>query len=286
MGKAAYVGEEIMAEDKLIQIVIATHKKYRMPTDSMYLPLHVGAEGKKDENGNDLDLGYTKDNTGDHISEKNASFCELTALYWAWKNLDASYIGLAHYRRNFSCQKKSKDPFENVATYAEMSRFIPEYKVIVPHKQHYFIETLYSHYAHTHYAEHLDETRKIIEQLYPAYLESYDAVVSQRSGYMFNMMVMEKTLFQNYCKWLFDILFALEERMGVQELSPFQERFYGRVSEIIFNVWLEYQLRTGVICKKEIKEISCIYMEKIKYSKKVQSFLMAKLFHKKYQGSF
>ena len=28
----------------------------------MYLPLHVGAEGKTDQNGNPLDLGYQKDN--------------------------------------------------------------------------------------------------------------------------------------------------------------------------------------------------------------------------------
>lgn len=46
-----------------VKIIIATHKKYRMPKDKMYLPLHVGAEGKKD-------LGYQKDNVGDNISNK------------------------------------------------------------------------------------------------------------------------------------------------------------------------------------------------------------------------
>ena len=58
-----------------VKIIIATHKKYRMPDDSMYLPLHVGAEGKKDANGDVLELGYVKDNTGDNISYKNANFC-------------------------------------------------------------------------------------------------------------------------------------------------------------------------------------------------------------------
>ena len=65
-------------------IIIATHKKYQMPADKMYLPVHVGAEGKKDSDGKDLDLGYVKDNTGDNISLKNPSFCELTGLYWAY----------------------------------------------------------------------------------------------------------------------------------------------------------------------------------------------------------
>ena len=73
-----------------INIIIATHKKYQMPADSMYIPLHVGAEGKKDETGKELNLGYVKDNTGDNISKMNPSFCELTGLYWDWKNLNAT----------------------------------------------------------------------------------------------------------------------------------------------------------------------------------------------------
>ena len=62
--------------DKNVKILIATHKPYWMPKDEVYLPLHVGAEGKKDENGEPLDLGYIRDNTGDNISEKNKNFCE------------------------------------------------------------------------------------------------------------------------------------------------------------------------------------------------------------------
>lgn len=30
-----------------VKIVVATHKKYKMPSDAMYIPLYVGAEGKK-----------------------------------------------------------------------------------------------------------------------------------------------------------------------------------------------------------------------------------------------
>ena len=78
-----------------IKIIVATHKKYEMPQDDMYLPLHVGAINKED-------IGYQKDCFGNNISLKNSSYCELTGLYWAWNNLDADYIGLAHYRRHFS----------------------------------------------------------------------------------------------------------------------------------------------------------------------------------------
>lgn len=56
-----------------IKILVAAHKKYRMPTDHMYIPVHVGKEGKED-------LGYVGDNTGDSISIMNPRLCELTGV--------------------------------------------------------------------------------------------------------------------------------------------------------------------------------------------------------------
>lgn len=271
-----------------IKIIIATHKPYRMPKNKIYLPLHVGAEGKKDDKGNQLDLGYQMDNTGENISTKNSSFCELTGLYWAWKNLDAEFLGLAHYRRHFSLSKKSNNPFDNILTSKEAKRLVSRYSVIVPAKRKYYIETLYSHYAHTHYAEHLDITKRIISEKYPEYSESCKKVYNQTYGYMFNMMIMRKDLFDSYCNWLFDILFELENRIDAKskKLSAFQGRFYGRVSEIIFNVWLDYQIKSGVVTKNEIKAIPCIYTEKIDWNRKIRSFINAKFRHKKYEGSF
>lgn len=267
-----------------VKIVVATHKKYAMPKDGMYLPLHVGAEGKKDSNGNALDLGYQKDNTGENISKKNASYCELTGLYWAWKNLKDDYIGLAHYRRHFG--KKTKNPFDGVLTYNQIQPMLSKYKIFVPKKRKYYIETLYSHYQHTHYASQLDLTRKIIEEKYPDYLKSYDDVVKQTYGYMFNMMIMQRKYLDEYCKWLFDILFELEKRISPQNLSAFQGRFYGRISEIIFNVWLDEQIRTRRIKKNEIKELPYKHMEKINWWKKGTAFLKAKFVGKRYEGSF
>lgn len=267
-----------------VKIIIATHKKYQMPSDGMYIPIHVGAEGKKDSNGSALDLGYIKDNTGDNISILNSSFCELTGLYWAWKNIDADYIGLVHYRRHFS--KKKKSGFDNVLSYKELEPYLGTIKIFVPSKRKYYIESLYSHYAHTHYAIHLDETRKIIADKYPEYIKSYDKVIKHTYGYMFNMMIMDKKFLNDYCSWLFDILFELQKKMDTQELSSFQGRFYGRVSEIIFNVWIEEKLQSGEIKKEEIKEIPYIHMEKINWWKKGTAFFKAKFFGKKYEGSF
>lgn len=274
-----------MSIDK-VKIIVATHKQYEMPKDDIYLPLHVGAEGKIDESGSPLDLGYVKDNTGDNISEKNPYYCELTGLYWAWKNLDCEYLGLVHYRRHFVWKRKTNNQFENILNADEVYQLIADYRVIVPKKRRYCIETLYSHYAHTHYAEHLDLTREIIQNKYSQYLPTFDLVMRQRSGYMFNMIIMERTLLDQYCRWLFDILFKLENAVGTQNLSFYQGRFYGRVSEILWNVWLRYQMENGEIKRDKIKELSCVYMETIDWKRKIYSFLRAKFMHKRYEGSF
>ena len=78
-----------------IKILVAAHKKYRMPEDKIYFPVQVGSYGKEN-------IGFARDDEGDNISQKNPYFCELTGLYWIWKNVDADYYGLVHYRRYFS----------------------------------------------------------------------------------------------------------------------------------------------------------------------------------------
>ena len=258
---------------KNIKIVIATHKKYKMPEDEMYLPLHVGSEGKED-------LGYQKDNTGENVSLKNPYFCELTGLYWVWKNLNADYIGLAHYRRHFMYTKKSNnDKFLNVLAYKEASDLLEKNDVILPKKRNYIIETLYNHYKHTMYVEPLDETRNIIKKLYPDYLDEFDNLKKRRSAHMFNMFIMKKEIFDDYCKWLFDILFELEKKVDNTQYDNFHARFYGRISELLLDVYL----RKNNIC---YKEINFIYMEKINKVAKVKGFLMAKFGGKKYGKSF
>lgn len=268
------------------KIVIAMHKPYEVPIDPVYFPLQVGAAGKMSIIPLNRKDPIARDDTGDNISEKNASYCELTGLYWAWKNLRADAVGLVHYRRYFVRQNLSDGlnhlPLDEILTKEEAEYLMERYDIVVPKKQKYYIETLYSHYAHTHYREHLDITREIIADKCPEYLDICDRVFRQRSGHMFNMFLMKKEWMDAYCSWLFPILEELERRMGTPDLSAFQGRFYGRVSEILFNVWLEKQKEAG----RRICEIACLYAEQIDWWKKGTSFLKAKFFGKKYEGSF
>ncbi len=268
---------------KDIKVIVATHKQYWMPEDKIYLPLHVGAEGKRDRNGNVLELGFVKDNTGDNISLKNPYYCELTGLYWAWKNLHCEYIGLVHYRRYFTVKPGLRNNLASrrncVLTGKEAEKILSRCDVVVPKPRNYYIESLYTHYAHTHYEEHLIETKKIIRKKCPDYLKIFDRVMKQKHGYMFNMFIMKKELADAYCEWLFPILEELETKIDYKQYDAFQARLFGRLSELLFNVWLN---KNNI----PVKELRTLHMEKINWFVKGKAFLDAKFRHRKFEGSF
>ena len=264
-----------MSEPK-ITVIIAAHKAYRMPEDPMYLPLQVGASGKES-------IGFTRDDTGENISVKNPFYSELTGLYWAWKNLDADYVGLVHYRRHFTLSaghfKTADEKFAHVLKEAEARNILEKTPVIVPKMRKYYIETLYDHYRHTMYVEPLDLAGEILKTRYPEYAEAFEKLKTRTSAHMFNMMIMRKDLLDEYCGWLFDILEELEERTAGNSYGAFHARFFGRVSELLLDVFLEVR-------RYPYTEVRVLDMEKVNWIKKGGSFLLAKLFGRKYKKSF
>lgn len=257
-----------------IKIAVATHKKYRMPQDPVYLPLHVGAALGEP-------LGYQADNTGENISELNPYFCELTGLYWMWKNLKADYKGLVHYRRHF-CLRWKGSKWASVLTGAEAEALCSKYDVIAPSKRRYVIETLESHYSHTHYQDHLEKVEQIIRTSHPEYLEAFSKTLDKTNGHMFNMFIMRSDLVDEYCTFLFDVLFKLSEQVDSSGYTPFQARYLGRMGELLFNVWLSHKRETESL---KIKEIKCIHMERVNWFKKTANFLKAKFNSEKYSES-
>lgn len=261
---------------KNIKIIVATHKKYQMPEEEIYIPVHVGAQGKED-------LGYQKDNDGENISFKNPYFCELTGLYWAWKNLDADYIGLSHYRRHFTdCKKihkKEEKKFKIVLTKEQIEKKLEKNDIILPKQRNYFIENVYAHYEHTMHIEPLIETGKIIQEKYPEYYPEFENLKKTTKMHAFNMFIMKNEYLDKYCTWLFDILFELEKRIDASQYDSFHARFFGRVSERLLDVWI----KTNNLKYDEVKVMD---MQNINWFKKGTSFLMAKFAKKKYKKSF
>lgn len=203
-----------------MKLVIATHKPYPMPEGAVYLPLQVGAFGKPG-------IGFVRDDTGESISAKNANYCELTGLYWAWRNLPAEdAVGLMHYRRHFR------------ATPEALARALEKVPCVLPRPRNYFIETTYSQYAHAHHAVDLDLTRTILSERHPEDLSAFDACMRSTKGHRFNMFVMRHPLFDDYCTWLFDVLFELERRLDISTYSTNDARVFGFVSERLLDVYL------------------------------------------------
>lgn len=253
-----------------VKIIVAAHKSYTMPADKIYLPIHVGAAGKES-------IGYQRDDVGENISDLNPYFCELTGLYWAWKNLTEDYIGLVHYRRHFSMDGKTLE-------YEQLKPYFGKIKIFMPKKRWYVIETLQSHYEHTHYSEHIDVMREIILEKYPEYKNAFDKTMKQRWGYMFNMMIAEHTLLNDYCTWLFDVLFDVFKKIDSSNYSAFEKRYIGRISELLFNVWIIKAIEGGKIKKNEIMELDFDISENMLV--KIPAFLKAKFLGKKYGRSF
>lgn len=263
--------------DAKIKILVASHKKFdTSKLESCFLPVLVGAN----KNSKFKDDFKYHDNDGDNISDKNPYYSELTALYWAWQNLDYDYLGLMQYRRFLE-----GEVVDEPISYNELRKYLGKYDLLLPHKRYYVIETLKSHYANTFDVKHLDLARDTIKKLYPNYLKDFDVVMKQRSGYMFNLFVMKKKYINQYSKWLFDILFDMEENIDFDNMTDFQKRLLGRVSEILFNVWLHHQLVSNNIRKKQIKTFKVYYVGGEPIVKKAIMFLKAKFLHKKYQKS-
>ena len=238
-----------------LRIIVAAHKPYRMPADKCYLPLQVGAAGKPD-------IGFRRDDEGENISVRNANWCELTGLYWAWKNLKAEAVGLVHYRRHL----KGRD---GIATGAEIAALLERADAVLPRKRNYFIETTRSQYVHAHHAEDLDVTRAILVERHPEFVKAFDAAMASTKGHRFNMFVMKRPQFDAYCTWLFDILFELERRLDISSYSPYDARVFGFVSERLLDVWLE---TVGI----RFAELPVLHLESQHWPRKIANFLRRK----------
>ncbi len=260
------------------KIMIACHRKCDVPEDALYLPVFVGSAGKED-------IGFQRDDEGTGISEKNPLYCELTGLYWCWKNLACDNLGLVHSRRYFTLRKKEKG-LSGVLSASEAESLMKDFDLVLPKKRHYYIETIYSHYSHTFDGKQLDTAQEVLDELYPEYGEAFRAYMKRRSGYMFNMFIMPKKLCDAYCEWLFAVCEEIEKRYDCTGMTDFEKRYIGRVSERLFNAWIDVQIRKGILKKERIREVPYTYLGEVNWPRKIGGFLMAKLFHRKYRQSF
>lgn len=225
------------------EIYIATHKPFQFPEKQEYIPIQVGKVNS------DIDLKITSDDTGENISELNESFCELTALYWMWKNSDADILGLCHYRRYFIDEKKEILSQEKILSLTKKKPFIivaNREKFFKEEKKHlYFFnkEFFYSveeQYKIVHFEKDWLTLENTLKEIHPSYFSAFKKVARKRSGISFyNMFIADKIIVNQYCEWLFKLLFELKNRISIESYSPYQRRIFGFMAERLLNVFLE-----------------------------------------------
>lgn len=213
-------------------IFVVSHKQYKEVNSNLYKTIQVG------KINTDLCFSTITDDTGDNIAEKNSNYCELTAFYWLWKNLhDINYIGICHYRRYFTNNYYLKFPILFVNK-KQIGNIMKNYDVILP-KQTKLSMTVREYYS---YCDGLDKdletTKDIIKVKYPQYIREYDSVLNANTASYCNMLITSKELFDEYCTWLFDILFKVESKTNMDGYTKAQCRVFGYISEILLNVWV------------------------------------------------
>lgn len=236
-------------------IFTMTHKKFIPPADKMYVPLHVGREGKED-------LGYLADNTGDNISGKNRYYSELTGIYWVWKNYKGSEnVGICHYRR-FLVNDAGKLFKEQ-----EIEGILSHYDLITT-KTLTMRYPYYDGFSHNHNLKDLEAALDIIKEMYPDYYDTLNEMVHKRETWFGNIMICKKALFDEYCSFLFPIFSEMEKRIDVESYDDYHKRVFGFISEFLLYVFATvkklkvYQCKVGMLGEKaETKELKTALSE-------------------------
>ena len=264
-----------------IRIYVACHKPSWVPENPLLVPVMAGAalpetrsrfEKPEETAGTERMPSILRDDTGDNISEKNHTYCELTPQYWAWKNEEADYYGFYHYRRYLSYKEiypvnpdgtkrgsaymcpftELDDIREDLTKYGHteerMREIIPEYDIITVLRER-INTSVYRQYTQFHPKEILDDVLKILNRLYPAYADAAKKYLASKDIYYMNMYVMKRDKFREYMRWLFDILDTYEEDCAeMEDESAEKPRIMGFVAERLFGIYYTYQLMHGARC--------------------------------------
>ncbi|WP_378950846.1 DUF4422 domain-containing protein [Pelosinus sp. sgz500959] len=259
---------------------IACHKPYWTPVHPDYQVLHVGATTS------DTKLPGFRDDEGESISEKNSNYCELTGLFWIWKNDRTSdVIGLCHYRRYFAFQEPGRGIFpgsreiiagrdftsylDKMINPAKLDLYLSKYDMILPTPRCFPIG-IEEYYQENHIPEDWNIMKEVLNLLFPEYSSSMEKVFADKWFYPYNMFIMHRKIFDEYMPWLFSILDEVEKRINISQ-DIYQRRVFGFLAERLLNVYVYHH-------SFKVKEIPIIFIdeqqESLKYKKKLFKFIL------------
>lgn len=252
---------------KTIKILVCYHKPFPLLKDEILTPIHLGRKIANKENTGVQWLmeNMIGDDTGENISDKNAYYNEMTALYWAWKNYDKlgnpDYIGLAHYRRLFVMEENVSETYSikeyNQNNIKEVLNYTPEKlkKIVedcdfVTHLGQVY--NLYQHYVDNQRKADIDIAMEILEKRYPEYKETADAYMAGQISNFYNMNIFSREIFFEYCEFVFSIMEEFEKRVP----SVLNRRMF--ISERLTAIFVKKLMDSG---KYKFKTLPVAFME-------------------------
>jgi hypothetical protein len=88
------------------------------------------------------------------------------------------------------------------------------------------------------YSDFLD-LEKVILQLYPDYIDAFKSVLCQTNKAIgHNMFILPWEIFNNYCEWVFSILFLLEDRIDPKDYPVSKIRVFGYMHELLLAIYI------------------------------------------------
>lgn len=219
------------------KILICIHKPGACLQNEVFLPIHVGKALSSCE------LHIQGDNTGDNISDKNREYCELTAHYWAWKNLQhVDYIGLFHYRRYLdldhpSCKLRNNISINELSVpKCNIEKALRNCDILLSNPYYYSVSNKIE-YCYSHIREDYDILEQVIHDLHPEYLKAFRQIMLKRNRQSVgNVFITRWNTFDAYSQWLFSILFEVEKRIKLSPY-PYQQRVFGFMAERLLDVY-------------------------------------------------
>lgn len=231
-----------------IRLFVCCHQPALVPKHPLLVPVQVGAALAEEHFP-----GFLHDDTGDNISRRNRSYCELTAQYWAWKNIQADYYGFFHYRRYLYPDIKAKRPYrvEQKPTrqlldelgYAAFADLISQYDLILPKGEDMHIPVR-KHYdaAQFHHGKDLRMAEQLVRDCHPEMGKAAEEYLSGTVCYFGNIFIMKRQVFWDYCAWLFPILEEFSCRSDTAGYSSQEQRVDGYLAERLLGIYaIHYQ---------------------------------------------
>ena len=256
------------SSDIKIKIYVVCHKSTYVPHERSLYPIQVGSA----KSAFRLDGMLYDDSGEDNISNLNQDYCELTALYWAWKNDNSDYVGLFHYRRfialNTVALRKQLDWWKHyyretaltddfirkIGFTGDESGIISSYDIIVPQCSDLNYRNVGSFYElYKGYQRELDHALNLLVKKYPEYESAIDKCKAGNKGYHSNMFIMKRNLFEEYCAWIFSILSQMER----DKFTTNKKRLLGYIAEFLTGIFFVKKLEEGY----RIKEFPCVFFK-------------------------